>query len=338
MNFDTKIDKTNDRFIRSSLFLSFSFALATKLDSRFSVFICCRFSFRIWTIFRSLVDADDLLSTAFDWIYYAIYHVASTNLYLCHLWQSARMAIERQPKVVLENWNGRLLQSDNWVCLNWPKLNTFIERWKCWFRRSVLTAKAVEQHQPQPTHSTYNIWLLLACTHHALGVKETASWKLSSMNYAIVMRSRGARSNVSSYFGHFECSVVHSVHFLLTCTWNKVTESSSICTRIANFLPPWLTPDAEPSTPDGVLNECVIRLPPTFPLFFDVAVGPTESNDILVLFFFFLFRLCFVFFIWNTFVADLVFLSFVLCSMDVYFHFKNKLKIRRSNNEKQIKK
>lgn len=58
----------------------------------------------------------------------------------------------------------------------------------------------------------------------------------------------------------------------LTCTWNSVTESSSICTRMANFLPLRLFVDAVPSTPDGVLSECVIRPVP--------GVGPIESNDI----------------------------------------------------------
>lgn len=47
----------------------------------------------------------------------------------------------------------------------------------------------------------------------------------------------------------------------ITCTWNKVIESSSICTRMANFFDPRPAPDAEPSTPDGVLIEWVIRLP-----------------------------------------------------------------------------
>lgn len=47
----------------------------------------------------------------------------------------------------------------------------------------------------------------------------------------------------------------------ITCTWNNVTESSSIWMRIANFLDPRLTDDADPSTPDGVLIEWVIRLP-----------------------------------------------------------------------------
>lgn len=49
--------------------------------------------------------------------------------------------------------------------------------------------------------------------------------------------------------------------YKITCTWNKVIESSSIWTRTANFLDPRLTVDADPSTPDGVLIECVIRLP-----------------------------------------------------------------------------
>lgn len=59
----------------------------------------------------------------------------------------------------------------------------------------------------------------------------------------------------------------------LTCTWNSVTESSSICTRIANFFPLRLAVDAVPSTPDGVLSECVIR-----PV---AGAGPIESSDIV---------------------------------------------------------
>lgn len=63
----------------------------------------------------------------------------------------------------------------------------------------------------------------------------------------------------------------------LTWTWNIVTESSSICIRIASFLPPrWWGVDGVPSTPDGVLKECVIREPGI------VFVGPIESKDIFV--------------------------------------------------------
>lgn len=56
----------------------------------------------------------------------------------------------------------------------------------------------------------------------------------------------------------FECIIDE---YKITCTWNKVIESSSIWTRTPNFLDPRLIVDAEPSTPDGVLIECVIRLP-----------------------------------------------------------------------------
>lgn len=51
------------------------------------------------------------------------------------------------------------------------------------------------------------------------------------------------------------------VNVKTTCTWNNVTESSSICTRMASFFDPRPAVDADPSTPDGVLIECVIRLP-----------------------------------------------------------------------------
>lgn len=47
----------------------------------------------------------------------------------------------------------------------------------------------------------------------------------------------------------------------ITCTWNNVIESSSIWTRTAIFFDPRPIVDADPSTPDGVLIECVIRLP-----------------------------------------------------------------------------
>lgn len=63
---------------------------------------------------------------------------------------------------------------------------------------------------------------------------------------------------------------------LLTWTWNIVIESSSICTRTASFFPPprECDVDVDPSTPDGVLNECVIRLLGC-PL-----EGPSEFRDI----------------------------------------------------------
>lgn len=51
--------------------------------------------------------------------------------------------------------------------------------------------------------------------------------------------------------------------FSLTWTWNIVIESSSIWTRTASFLPPpreWWLAEVDPSTPDGVLSECVMRL------------------------------------------------------------------------------
>lgn len=38
-------------------------------------------------------------------------------------------------------------------------------------------------------------------------------------------------------------------------------ESSSIWTRMANFFEPRFSVSDDPLTPDGVLNECVIRLP-----------------------------------------------------------------------------
>lgn len=47
----------------------------------------------------------------------------------------------------------------------------------------------------------------------------------------------------------------------LTCTWNFSIESSSIWTFTSSFLPLRLPVDADPSTPDGVLSECVIREP-----------------------------------------------------------------------------
>lgn len=53
-------------------------------------------------------------------------------------------------------------------------------------------------------------------------------------------------------------------------------ESSSIWTRTASFLPPrelWLV-DVDPSTPEGVLSEWVMRLLGIVP--FD---GPIEFND-----------------------------------------------------------
>jgi hypothetical protein len=60
-------------------------------------------------------------------------------------------------------------------------------------------------------------------------------------------------------------------------------ESSNICTRMASFLPPprecCVTAD-DPSTPDGVLSECVIRLPGS-PFVFDV---PSEFNDMILYF------------------------------------------------------
>lgn len=68
---------------------------------------------------------------------------------------------------------------------------------------------------------------------------------------------------------------------LLTWTWNNVIESSSICTRTANFFPPpreWWDVDVDPSTPDGVLNECVIRL------FGCPLEAPSEFRDIALLF------------------------------------------------------
>lgn len=65
--------------------------------------------------------------------------------------------------------------------------------------------------------------------------------------------------------------------FSLTWTWNIVIESSSICTRTASFLPPPMLTSVAPSTPDGVLSECVIRLPGRP---FDV--WPSEFSDISI--------------------------------------------------------
>lgn len=68
--------------------------------------------------------------------------------------------------------------------------------------------------------------------------------------------------------------------FKLTKTWNNVTLSSNIWMRTASFFPPRVC-RAVPSTPDGVLSECVILL-----LDFKVPApvlpeeGPIESNDI----------------------------------------------------------
>lgn len=77
--------------------------------------------------------------------------------------------------------------------------------------------------------------------------------------------------NFSSRINRIMNEKKYNEHYL-TCTWNNVTESSSICTRMANFLPLRLAVEAVPSTPDGVLSECVI-LPVA-------GAGPIESNDI----------------------------------------------------------
>lgn len=94
--------------------------------------------------------------------------------------------------------------------------------------------------------------------------------------------------------------------WIFTCTWNSVTESSSICTRIASFLPPRLLVEAVPSTPDGVLSECVIRpIPDPVPV-----PGPIESNDILMSF-------CFWF--WSRFSMNS---NFSLSSVSFVFYFE----------------
>lgn len=61
---------------------------------------------------------------------------------------------------------------------------------------------------------------------------------------------------------------------ILTWTWNIVIESSSICTRTASFLPPPMLTSVAPSTPDGVLSECVIRLAGN-----PFEVWPSEFSD-----------------------------------------------------------
>lgn len=86
-----------------------------------------------------------------------------------------------------------------------------------------------------------------------------------------------------------------------TCTWNNVIESSSIWTRTANFLLPRLTVDDEPSTPDGVLNECVIRDP-------DVEVCACDGA---------IFTFCFVVVVWiyvlHKYIVD-IYSTIYLCS------------------------